>query len=194
MPSHEAAAPGPGHPGELMHRTTNVVAERGFGLIETLVASAVLAIALLALLSVAGHGMRLDSVNRETALAADAARMQFETLRAVPLMFTFARFNADPTDDPDGPDTGEGTGFVVTGADHGLGLQGEILFPVSETGELREDLDIPEMGMPCDLNGDGTIDNLDHRDDYLILPVTVRVWWRGRSGEREMSLSGVLLP
>ena len=41
----------------------------GIGMIEILVASAVLAVALLALLSVAGHSIRLDAVNRETALA-----------------------------------------------------------------------------------------------------------------------------
>jgi hypothetical protein len=48
--------------------------------------------------------------------------------------------------------------------------------------------------MPQDLNGDGLIDDLDHRDDYVILPMTVRVTWRGTTGERDFQLTGVLLP
>ena len=166
----------------------------GLGLIEILIASTILSIALLGLLGVVGQSMRLDAVNRETALASGAARMQFEKIRSVPLMYSFARFNASGADDPLGPDTAEGPRLVLESSQYGLGLEGEVFFPVSEAGELREDLNIPEMGMPCDLNGDGTIDDLDHRDDYLILPVTVRLWWQGRSGAREVSLSGVLLP
>jgi len=166
----------------------------GLGLVEILIASTVLVIALLALLSVAGNSIRLDAVNRETALASDAVRMKLEMIRSVPLMHTFARFNETGTDDPLGPDTAEGSRFEVTLEAHGLGLDGEIFFPISDTGELREDVVIPEMGMPCDLNGDGLIDDVDHRDDYLILPVLVRLQWQGTSGAREVSLAGVLLP
>ncbi len=82
--------------------------------------------------------------------------------------------------------------FDVTGlgavADDADGLVGEILFP-SVGGELREDVVDASLGMPRDLNGDGAIDALNHADDYIILPITIRIRWMGVSGRQTADLS-----
>lgn len=55
--------------------------------------------------------------------------------------------------------------------------------------QLREDTVASELSMPRDLNGDLVIDKLDHADDYIVLPVLVRIEWQGRSGERKLEFS-----
>ena len=49
------------------------------------------------------------------------------------------------------------------------------------------------LGMPRDLNGDGVIDSEDHAGDYVLLPVKVRVNWRGITGDRSFEVCTVLL-
>jgi hypothetical protein len=70
---------------------------------------------------------------------------------------------------------------------------GRIRFPDTPNSELREDVYMPELGLPMDLNGDGIIDELDHSQDYKILPVIVEVQWVGKTGDREFSLHALLM-
>jgi len=42
------------------------------------------------------------------------------------------------------------------------------------------------MGMPRDLDGDGDVEVVDVSGNYRLLPVVVRLRWRGFSGERSM--------
>ena len=51
--------------------------------------------------------------------------------------------------------------------------------------QLHEDMDLPALGFPRDLNGDGAIDGADHAGDYSILPVQVVVRWRAAGGDAE---------
>ena len=44
----------------------------------------------------------------------------------------------------------------------------------NQEGILREDVAIPAMGMPRDLDGDNVVDGVDHKGDYRMLPVIVR--------------------
>lgn len=53
---------------------------------------------------------------------------------------------------------------------------------------LREDYLDLRFGMPRDLNGDSLIDNVDHSEDYLVLPVHVQIRWRGSFGPRQHDL------
>jgi hypothetical protein len=72
---------------------------------------------------------------------------------------------------------------------------GTIQFPTFDPGtgvELREDFVDAQMGMPADLNGDGTIDDADHSGDYRFLPVRVRVQWYGALGTRTLTVETVL--
>jgi len=140
---------------------------------------------------------RQQTINRENAVAAEAARAMLEVMRNRPPEQIFALFNTDPSDDPAGPGTAPGSGFAIPGLDVDPGdpdgLQGEIRFPGVDVGPLggpvdlvlRENVDDPLFGLPRDLNGDSIIDGADHTGDYLVLPVQVRVRWTGRAGARE---------
>ncbi|MFI5402085.1 MAG: hypothetical protein ACHQ1G_04040 [Planctomycetota bacterium] len=70
------------------------------------------------------------------------------------------------------------------------GTIGELIFPVAQGAEgleLREDV------AKRDLNGDGVIDTEDHSNDYVILPVTVKVEWKGTRGTRQIELHSLLV-
>lgn len=54
--------------------------------------------------------------------------------------------------------------------------------------QLREDFVDEELGMPRDLNGDNVIDAEDHSEDYVVLPVRVRMSWKGLGGNRSTQL------
>lgn len=135
---------------------------------------------------------------RELSRAVDAANDVLERVSAESFPQAFRSFNADSADDPGGPGTAPGAGFAVTtlsampgDAD---GLPGEVVFP-SPSGspnELREDVVLPELGMPRDLNGDGVIDGANHALDYKLLPVLVRVRWRTASGNGQFELKTML--
>jgi hypothetical protein len=136
------------------------------------------------------------AVNRENQIASNAAQTFLETLRDENVRLVFARYNADPSDDPGGPGTAPGPRFAVEGLDPGDspdGLIGEVFYPaivVSAPGdpvdlELRENIPDAVFGMPRDLDGDAVIDDADHTDDYFVLPLQVRLRWRGRTGDRE---------
>jgi hypothetical protein len=57
---------------------------------------------------------------------------------------------------------------------------------------LREDVNLPELGMPRDLNGDGAVDAGNHSTDYRLLPVIVRVRWQGAGGPSQFELKTML--
>jgi len=157
----------------------------GFTLLELLFVMSVMLIAFLSLAQSIVASMALTRVNRESALAGDGIRQAIEVLQGR------AVFDEVFEDFRPGSPSGPGSGFTVAGLEPTEGdpdgLVGQIVFPTLDTAggfELREDLDLPELGMPRDLDGDGAIDSANHSGDYRLLPVLVRVSWRGVSGER----------
>jgi type II secretory pathway pseudopilin PulG len=173
---------------------------RGFTIVELLLVVSVLMIAFLALSQSLVASMALTRVNRESALATDALRQTVEVLQGVDEFGSvFALYNSDSSDDPV-PGLAPGAAFAVAGLepadDDPDGLVGEIVFPAVDGAAglvLREDLDLPELGMPRDLNGDGdAVDVLGPADEYRLLPVLVRVRWRGASGERRAEVRTLL--
>jgi hypothetical protein len=139
--------------------------------------------------------MRLDSVNREGALARRAAETKIEEIKGTQFARILATYNANPADDPGGAGTAPGATFNVRGLNPqaGSAVVGQIAFPTIGTA-LREDAVLPGLGMPRDLNGDGVVDALDHAADYYVLPVLVSVRWRGASGDRSILLRTVVFP
>lgn len=143
-----------------------------------------------------GASVQLNSVNRESALALDAARSQLERIQGeAEFAELFVRYDTDPLNDPLGAGTAPGGRFAVAGLDPAPndldGFAGEIVLPTALGPgglELRENLDLPALGLPRDLNGDGSIDGGDRAADYVLLPVLARVRWRGATGVRQVEL------
>ena len=163
---------------------------------ELAVVLIILLVALLIFSNTMNGMSKQRAVNRESALATEAARNQIEAMRGTEFLSVFASYNSDPADDPGGPGTAPGNRFEVANLsaskDSPDGLQGEVIFPSADTGgavELREDLDLAELGMPRDLSGDSVIDDENHAGDYFILPVLVRIRWTGKTGERQYQIS-----
>jgi type II secretory pathway pseudopilin PulG len=171
--------------------------ESGFTLLGTLVAGIVLTVSLAGLLSAILSSMQLRSANRETVIASNAAQDMVEALRRESFDTLFVRFNADRGDDP-GPNPAPGNAFTVpelaSQEGDADGMVGEIVFPTfaNAPGILREDVQIPSLGMPRDLNFDGQVDNNDHTPGHSFLPVLIRMRWNGTGGNREMSLATVI--
>ncbi len=171
-------------------------AKRGTGMLELVFAIAVVLIGLLGYSRALVESAELEDLNRETALATEAARRMVEGLYGTPFGEVYARFNADPGDDGLASGPAPGNLFAVAGlglrAGDADGNQGEIIFPTQPDGagsiELREDLQEPALGMPLDLNLDGVVDGNDHSLDYRVLPVLVRIEWESGARQREFEV------
>ena len=189
---------------------------RGTTLIELMVVMSVMLVAVSIFYQMVVSTKRLRTVNHENAVAIEAARAMIERMRNEDFEFVYSLYNEDPTDDPGVPGSAPGYRFAVSGleplATSADGLIGEIQFPVQEVAagggglggvqrqgliggaqaitelQLREDFVDENLGMPRDLNGDSMIDDQDHAEDYLILPVRVRLEWEGVFGERTLDL------
>lgn len=164
-------------------------------MVEVMVVFVVLTVAMAMFTSTLASTSRQRMCKRETAVAAEAGRRMLEVLRAGIHEQTFARYNASLEDDPGGAGTAPGRHFAVAGLapafDDEDGFVGEIVFP-SQGPTLREDVEMPELGMARDLDADGEVDELDHAGDYELLPVLVRMRWQSRNGAREMEMFTLL--
>ena len=157
----------------------------GFTLVELLVVTVILAVAMNLLTTALVSSNRLAPMNRETGQAMNAVRDKIEEIRDTPFQDIWMTFNAEPLDDPGGAGTAPGRFFAVPELQLRRndvdGFVGEVFFPTIGT-ELREDLADRDLGMPRDLNGDGVVDALDHSGDYDYLPFRVRLEWRSKHG------------
>lgn len=153
-------------------------------------------VALLAGVSSVTGSSILGQSNEESSLAVQSARGVMETMRGSHFSSLLVNYNEDGDDDPGGANTSPGSNFAAPFLDPQRGdvdgLAGEILMPLTGSGELLENQVRPEFGLPMDLNGDGIIDGSDHSSDYTVLPVIVRVDWRGRTGDRSLQVSTLL--
>lgn len=140
----------------------------------------------------------LNRMNRETAIAQQAARRMLEELQGEEFAQVFACYNAQAGDYA-GAGVERGVGFAVAGLDtqpgDADGLVGRVQFPTVDVlgvEELREDVVDAGLGMPRDLDGLNGIDGFDHAGDYQLLPVRVVVEWNGVRGARRIALETVL--
>lgn len=140
--------------------------------------------------------LALSRTNQETSAAMDAAQSVMEAIgdecTGDDFSRIFARWNANPVDEPDGP----GNAFDVRGLepapDDPDGRVGEVVFP-GDGIQLREDGEDRRLGLPRDLDlSGGPPDADDHAGNYRILPVLVRVRWSGASGVREIQVVGTM--
>ncbi|MBK7874268.1 MAG: prepilin-type N-terminal cleavage/methylation domain-containing protein [Planctomycetes bacterium] len=170
----------------------------GLTLIEVLCALTILMLSVLGFAQAITASARNAQSTKERTLATQAARRMLEEIEANVFAEAFWRYNDFANDDPGGVGTAQGSRFAVPGlalqAGDADGFAGEIVFPtrVGLPGALREDVGDERLGMPRDLNGDGVIDTLNHGGNYRILPVLVRVRWRGAAGDSVVELRTLL--
>lgn len=177
-----------------------VTRREGFTLVEVMVAFVLLSVAMMGFSRSVVSSMLAANTDRDVRKATEASRSTMERLSGADFSELFALYNGNPLDDPDAVGSAPGPAFSVTGltvqdADAD-GLVGEILLPFIEVGgawQVREDLDLPELGLPQDLSGDGIIDDLDHSEDYLLLPVRIRIEWKASGTDAHVEFHTVLM-
>lgn len=178
----------------ILHSTPPSRPRAGYSLIEVLLAILVLSGGTLVLSKTLAASVGVADATRERSAALEAARRVLEELQDETFSEVFARYNATPDDDPAGA-ASPGAGFAVEGLSalesDADGMVGEIVFPV-QGGELREDVELFALGMPRDLDGLNGIDDADHSGDYALLPVLVRVVWRGSDAPMQVELRTIL--
>jgi type II secretory pathway pseudopilin PulG len=166
----------------------------GWTMLEVVIATVILLTVVVGFSYGLASSAALQRVTREHGIAREAARSCIEEMRASPFEHVLARFDDTDVNDPVGF-VSPGSHFEVPGLASQLedadGFVGEITFPLA-AGELREDLDEPRLGMPRDLTGEGDVDDLDHAADYRLLPVLVRLRWRGAGGNASFQLLTVI--
>ncbi|MEX1024878.1 MAG: type II secretion system protein [Planctomycetota bacterium] len=169
----------------------------GLTMIEVIVVMTILMVATLLFSTTVASVSGQQALDRENIIAVEATRTFIERLRDENFGQIVALYNADDSDDPDGPGTAPGARFAVDGLDPGDapdGLIGEVRLPLVEVSsapnpvrqELRENAVDPTLGTPRDLSGDSIIDGADHTDDYTLLPIEITLRWSGKAGVREL--------
>ena len=190
--------------GASLSSRTPVRSRAGFTLLELAVVVPILIIAVALLSGTLTGTTKQRSILRENSVASNAIQSVIETMRNDDFRQLFALYNEEPFDDPNGPGTAPGNRFAVDGLDPQPGavngMIGEIILPTFNAGgaidqdwQLREDIDLPILGLPRDLNGDNIVDALNHADDYTIMPIEVRLQWQGRYGPREFRMQTLLV-
>ena len=163
-------------------------------LVEIMISFVVMTIAVFMLSSTITASIAHTDSKRERALAMESAMNVLERMHALPFGKLYALYNLDESDDPEGPGTAPGPFFDVAGLDpwtedhdQEVAFVGEIVLP-GNGPELFENVSIPELGLPRDLNGDLAVRELDIADRYQVLPVTVRITWSSAGGRRVLEI------
>ena len=163
-------------------------AQGGFTMLEVVISILLLVIGITGISRLTVGVTRAGNLQRETERATEGARAAIERIKSASFSQAFRSYNATGADDPGVAGTAPGANFAVAGLrpapDDPDGMPGEIIFP-TPTGHpeiLSEEVDDPKLGMPHDLNGDNTIDAVNHSDNYKLLPVRVRVVWQSSDG------------
>jgi len=168
----------------------------GFSLVDVCLSMALLVIGLGVLIGSTFSAMKLDQVNASTALASQALRGLCEELQAMPIDEVLDSYVLQDNEDerlraaklarltPRDPALASRAGQKPVA---------RARFPLGEDGRtLREDLELPALGLPRDLDGDGAIDGADKRASFRILPVVLELDWEGPSGPQHLSVATVL--
>jgi type II secretory pathway pseudopilin PulG len=205
------------HPMTTAHAWRRRQRRRGIAIVEVVVALSVLVVAASIFCQMLLSTSRLRQMNRENALATDAARVVIEEMRNRPFLEIYRAYNEDAKDDPGGQGTAPGYLFHVPGLTPLDGAPqdkaGRIVMPstqvqvttssgtgggkktfgtgtvtVTQQWHLREDYVDTKLGMPRDLNGNNVVDTANHSSDYLILPVRVVIQWKSATGPRRIEV------
>lgn len=110
-------------------------------MVEVVVALSVMVVAVSIFCQMLVSTARMRSMNRESLLAADAARVAIERLRNEDFASVWRLYNETPSDDPAGAGTGPGMRFGTEGLDSvagaPAGMVGRYVFPTLVVQELQ---------------------------------------------------------
>jgi len=156
----------------------------GFTLIELAIATSILMVGLVAIISATSKMHSLRKLTRERVLAQNAMRSVAERIHAR----SFGLSNTHPEEwvaqliGVYGPDGTIGDRFAVRGltAVSGSPSVGAVQILTDET--VDDEAIGYELGLPRDLNGDGDANDSDVTPDARILPIVLEVRWRGQAG------------
>jgi type II secretory pathway pseudopilin PulG len=165
----------------------------GFTIVEVAFAVAIVVVALLTTIGSIASSMRVTRTVTEREAATRAAVAKLSEIVATTFDKIVIQYDADPSNDQNGAATAPGADFDATGFTPPKGDQhvGIVTLPLSG-GQLREDVNIPELGMPRDLNGDGVVDAKNHITDYKLLPILVELRWDGIDGVGSVKIPKLL--
>ena len=167
--------------------------ESGFSLLELTTAMAVFLGSLAALSSASLATIELEEQNWEQSLARQGLRAIVHELQAADPATVFQSFNATDSDDPAGA---VGNAFDVEGLQALPGTSvGLIEFPtaVGAPGRLTETEVLDLFGTTMDMNMDGDTTDSDVTGSWRILPVRLRLTWRGSAGSTRQLNAEMLL-
>lgn len=156
----------------------------GFTIVELLVSFSALLIVLLGFSRMLLSSRLASATTHEATLAKEAARMQIEVMQGMAFGAIYSSFD------------GAAANFAVRGLEapdgDPDGLPGKILFP-EHNGTLSElCTSQPQYGWPMDLDGDGLTNTADVSATYRVLPVVVRVEWRGQGCNGKLEFKTVI--
>lgn len=177
---------------------TAAAARAGMSLIEVMVSLLVITVATYILTYTIMASVAHTGSKREKNLAVEAATNMIEGLRACPPQDIFALYNETPADDPYGEGTSPGSIFAIPGLDPQQDAQGrdlplgQILMP-GDGMVLDESIEDARFGLPRDLDGSMFIEEGNCADRYIFLPLTVRVQWNGKLGNRHVEIATVIV-
>jgi type II secretory pathway pseudopilin PulG len=150
--------------------------DRGVSIVELVIALGVLAVAMLALLSIIFSSGSLQQTTREKAQAYNFIRGLLEEMRSTPTfnqIYTLYK--------PGGANYPNAT-YLKNHLNLNAptsGQQFQIVFP-QVNGVLNEAAVDAELGMPKDLDWSGSVENRDVSLSYKILPVRIIVRWSSK--------------
>ena len=158
-----------------------------FTLLELAIATSILMIGIVSVLSASSRMNSLRVSNRERTLAQNAVRSMTERMHA-----SAHGFSADPVTwsqrlfETFGPGGSFGNAFAVEGLPlvEGAESVGTIVIGSDETDTDTELL--AQLGMPRDLNGDGDAADTDVTSGARLLPVVLTLRWRGERGIHQL--------
>jgi hypothetical protein len=114
-------------------RRRRTSARAGLTVVEIVVAMSVLVVAVSIFCQMLVSTARMRTMNRESLIAADGARVALERLRNVPFLEVWPRFNESPGDDPGAAGSAPGHRFAIEGLESvegaSAGMVGTYHFP-----------------------------------------------------------------
>lgn len=163
----------------------------GMMLLELVMALSIFVVMATAMMVCLSHAAGSDTDAREKIKARAAASRVLDEIRdyaSTSYANTYAYYNADPYDDPDGCYTAHGNLIALTGQESPNGTATvRIEFP-EQDGHMWEDIEDSDWLMPRDLDGSGGIETSPVEENYILLPVRVVVSWEGTRGKMTYSL------